>query len=254
MRGLALLLALGALAAGCRGPVPASPLPAGDPRPDALLAAWQAHTADRESLRAVARLAVDAPGARAGGEDLAFRSKQRLWLSRPAKLRVEVLGFLDTALAVLVTDGERYALLESDRFEEGPIYDGLLWDAARLDLSPEEAVEVILGAPDRGGDWRRSGAWQVGDRVRIELAEGAARRTLEFGPEGELLVLSATGGDGRAAWHARFDDYVPLDGVPFARRISVESDAGRADLVLRDVELNPTIPEDWFRLEAPEGG
>jgi hypothetical protein len=254
LRTLAVLLAVAALAAGCRGIAPATPLPAGDPRPDALLAAWRAHTAGREALRAVARLAVDAPGAAAGGNDLALRSKQRLWLARPANLRVEVLGFLDTVLAVLVTDGEFYALLESERFDEGPLYDGLLWDAARLDLSPDEAVEVILGAPDSGREWTRAGAWQVGDRVRIELVAGAARRTLEFSAGGELLELAETAVDGRSAWAATFDDYTEVGGGPFARRIAVESDVGRAELVLRDVELNPTIPEDLFRLEAPEGG
>ena len=106
---------------------------------------------------------VDAPGAGAGGADLALRSKQRMWLSRPASLRVEVLGFLDTALAVLVTDGHRYALLESAerRYDEGVVYEGLLWDAARLDLRPDEAVDVILGvAADRAG-WARSAAWSL---------------------------------------------------------------------------------------------
>jgi len=135
------LFALAALCGGCRSIVPETPLATDDPRPDALVAAWQAHTESRHALRATARLAVDAPGAGEGGEDLALRSKQRMWLARPANLRVEVLGFLDTALAVLVTDGERYALLESEsrHFDEGPIYDGLLWDAARMDLSADEA-------------------------------------------------------------------------------------------------------------------
>ena len=264
MRIPVLLLACAALLAGCRSVPPATPLPAGDPRPEALLAAWRAHTAGRETLRAVARFAVDAPGAGQGGEDLALRSRQRMWLARPANLRVEVLGFLDTALAVLVTDGSRYAWLETAerRFDEGPVYEGLLWDAARLDLTPDEAVEVILGAPGSDAGLFRVAAWAEGRRVRIELADaaGRVRRRLEFGSGGELTGLVKVDPDGRTAWEARFDDYVEVGGAPFARRVAVRSASGRAELTLRDVELNPTLSEDLFRLrapgvpEGPEGG
>src|SRR5258705_8032124 len=79
-----LALALVALATGCVSTIPARPLPADDPRPAALLAAWHAHSAGRAALQAVARLAVDAVGAGDGGRDLALRSKQRVWLPRAA--------------------------------------------------------------------------------------------------------------------------------------------------------------------------
>jgi len=260
------LLALAALCGGCRSVVPEVALPAGDPRPDALVAAWEAHTASRDALRATARLAVDAPGAGQGGDDLALRSKQRMWLSRPANLRVEVLGFLDTAIAVLVIDGERYALLESTsrRFDEGPVYDGLLWDAARMDLSPEEAVEVILGALVLDPAWTRSGAWAVEDRVRVAFVDAAnqPRRILEFGADGALQSSTQLGADGETVWEAEYDDYVALGGPDsmapeaalFARSIAVSSETGRAEITLRNVELNPTLPADLFRLGAPEGG
>jgi hypothetical protein len=79
------------------------------------------HTGGSRRAPGDARLAVDAAGAGDGGRDLALRSKQRMWLAKPAQLRVEVLGFLDTTLAVLVTDGERYSLFESQeqRLQEG---------------------------------------------------------------------------------------------------------------------------------------
>jgi hypothetical protein len=180
-----------------------------------------------------------------------------MWLARPAQLRVEVLGFLDTTLAVLVTDGDEYALLQTRerRFEQGPVYDGFLWDAARLDLSPEEAVEVILGAPRPDLDLARGAAYAVGDRVRIELvdAAGRVRRVVEFGPNGELRRLVQSGAEGETAWEASFDDYVEIDGSPFARIVAVDSGSGRAELVLRDVELNPAVSPDIFRLHAPAG-
>ncbi len=256
-----MVLTLAALCGGCRTVVPDTPLPADDPRPDALVAAWQAHTASRDALRATARLAVDAPGAGERGDDLALRSKQRMWLARPANLRVEVLGFLDTAVAVLVIDGERYALHESAarRFDEGPVYEGLLWDAARMDLSPEEAVLVILGAPALEPDWRRSGAWATADGVRVAFADAAGQpqRLLEFGVGGELRANVQLGEDGSVSWEAEYDDYVDLDdpeAARFARSIAVSSETGRAQITLRNVTLNPTLPSDLFRLSAPEGG
>ncbi len=257
MARLGLWLALAAFATGCVSTIPASPLPDGDPRPAALLAAWRAHAARRESLQAVARLSVDAPGAGAGGRDLALRSKQRLWLARPAQLRVEVLGFLDTTLAVLVTDGERYSLFESreQHLEEGPVYPELLWDAAHLALTPAEAVEVILGAPEPDAGLHRGAAYLVGERIRIDLTDpgGRVRRIVEFGAEGELRRLAQADDSGEVAWEALFDDFAEIDGTPFARDVALRSSSGRshAALVLRSVELNPDVPEDIFRLRPP---
>ena len=259
-RRLVLELALCALATGCATTVPVTLLPDGDPRPEALLAGWRAHTAGREAVQAIARFAVDAPGAGVGGRDLALRSKQRMWIARPAHLRVEVLGFLDTTLAVLATDGDHYALLETQerRFEEGPVYAGLLWDAARLDLTPGEAVEVILGAPQPDADLARGAAYSVGDRVRIELADaaGRVRRVVGFGAGGELRRLAQSDPQGRPAWEASFDDYVEIDGAPFAHNVAVRSASGgaRAELTLRSVELNPSVSPELFQLRAPEGG
>jgi hypothetical protein len=250
-------LALIALATGCVSTIPATPLAAGDPRPAALLAAWHAHTAGRAALQAVARLAVDAPGAGADGGDLSFRSKQRMWLARPAQLRVEVLGFLDTTLAVLVTDGERYALFQSQeqRLEEGAVYPDLLWDAARLALTPAEAVEVILGAPEPDAGLTRGTAYLVGERVRIALTDpgGRVRRWVEFGAGGELRRLAQSDDRGDVVWEALFDDFTEIDGAPFARNVALRSSSGRAhaELVLGRIELNPDVPADIFRLRPP---
>ena len=254
---LLLWLALAALATGCVTTVPAARLEEDDPRPDALLAAWRASTAHRDSLRAVARLAIDAAEANPDGSDLALRSKQRLWLSRPAQLRVEVLGFLDTTLAVLVTDGERYSLFESQEqhFQEGPVYPELLWDAAHLALTPAETVEVILGAPEPDAGLARGDAYLIGDRVRIELADpgGRVRRVVEFGAAGELRRLAQSDESGEVAWEALFDDYAEVGGAPFARDVALRSSSGRsrAEIVLRSIELNPSLPVDIFRLRPP---
>jgi len=171
-----------------------------------------------------------------------------------------VLGFLDTTLAVLVTDGERFSLFESQaqRLQEGVVYPELLWDTARLELTPAEAVEVILGAPEPDAGLTSHAAYLVGERVRIELADpgGRVRRVVEFGATGELRRLAQSDEQGGVAWEALFDDFTELGGAPFARNVAVRSSAGRtrAELVLRAVELNPDVPPDIFRLRPPGGG
>src|SRR4030095_3889418 len=193
----------------------------------------------------------------AGGRDLALRSKQRLWLAQPAQLRVEVLGFLDTTLAVLVTDGDRYSLFDSQdqHFEEGPVYPELLADAAHLALTPAEAVEVILGAPEPDAGLERGPAYLVGERIRIELTDpgGRVRRVVEFGAGGELRRLAPSDEAGGVAWEALCDDFAEIGGAPFARDVALRSDSGssRAEIVLRQVVLNPQVPADIFSLRPP---
>jgi hypothetical protein len=257
VRRVYLGLALAALSAGCVSTLPASRLPEDDPRPAALLGTWRAYSAERSALQALARLAVDAPGAGADGGDLAFRTKQRLWLSRPAQLRVEVLGFLDTTVAVLTTDGERYALFrtEDHHHEEGPVYPGLLWDVARLDLTPDEAVEAILGALAADAEITPGPAYLVGERVRIEFSDrDSGAREVEFGAGGELRRLAQLDAEGELIWEALYYDFTSLEGRPLAHKVILRSAAGRAraELVLRNVELNPDIPPDIFRLRPPE--
>ncbi|MEM7412522.1 MAG: hypothetical protein AAF430_19990 [Myxococcota bacterium] len=241
---------------GCASLTPRVPLSPDDPRPASLLESWKSRAAERDALQALARFAVDAPGSGIGGEDLALRIKQRVWLARPASLRVEVLGFLGTTLAVLTTDGEEYALLQAEdrRFDSGPVYDGLLWDAARLDLTPEEAVEVMLGAPQPDADLVRGRAFAEDDRVAIELldADGAVRRVVVFGADGLLVRLEERGRDGARPWRAHFDDYIEVAGVPFARDVSLES-ASDARVVVRlsDVQLNPRLEPELFQLAPP---
>jgi len=265
-RGTALALALALCA--CQSVPPLRELPAGDPRPGALLARWSASVADREALRGTARLSVDAEEGDAAGEPLRVRSKQRIALARPARLRVEVQGLLGTTLAVLAVDGGEYAFFESDsrHFESGPVHDFLLWDMVRLELSPAQAVEVILGAPLIAADHAVLGAWDAGAGVvRIWLGGELSRRerALDLDADARLVRLAQWEGGHEPAWVARFEDYALVAGAPVAHRVTLEMRSGtRAVVSLSDVELNPTLAPDIFRLDriapvaapAGEGG
>jgi outer membrane biogenesis lipoprotein LolB len=244
---VAALLALGA----CRAPAPV-PLAPDDPRPAAWVSAWSQRAAQRQALRAEARLAVDAE-ATGGADPVHVRSRQFLVMARPAKLRIEVQGMLGTTLAVLAIDDDVYALFETEsrRFEQGPVPADLLWRVARLPLSAQEVVEVVLGAPDLARGEPVRAAWALSDGgLRVDLAGDAGpARLLRFDAEGQLRELSARGADG-AGWTARFDDYAPVAGEPLAHRVSIETLHANAVLQLRDVELNPALSADIFRLDG----
>jgi len=254
-RRTALAVALLLLAAACRTPAPLRRLPASDLRPRALLEEWSERAGGRHALRGTLRLAVDAE--QSGRDDVRLRSKQLLVLERPALLRVEVLGFLDTTVAVLATDGERYELFQAGerRFETGPVHDDLLWQVARLDLTPAEAVDLILGVPDPGAALVATAAFDAGDgRIRIQLSDeaGAVRRLVDFDAQQRLRWLQVRRESGAVAWEAHFDDYADVAGAPVAHEISVVLGDGRsrARISLRDVELNPTLTPDIFRLQG----
>jgi hypothetical protein len=253
---VALLVAL----AGCRAPALRVPLAADDPRPAALLEAWQQSTAGRRGLRGSARLAVD-------GAAVQVRSKQTLVVERPSRLRIEVLGLLSQTLAVLVTDGRRYELFRAqDRsFESGEVRPGLLWEVAHLDLSPEDAIDLVLGAPRIGAGLAPLRAFESGQgEIAVELgdAAGQLRERRVFDRDGRLRRLERLAAEGEGAWSARFDAYAPVAGTPLAHaiRLEMEAPATRAELELLRIELNPELPADIFQLRPaapvgrPEGG
>jgi outer membrane biogenesis lipoprotein LolB len=220
------------LAAACRGlPGQLPALAPDDRRPAELLAALDARASERQALRGRARIAVDAD------DGVRLRGSQVLVLERPDRLRVEILGFLGETEVVLTTSGESYELflVGEQRYESGTLYPGLLWDVARIDLEPREVVDLLLGAPIPDGG------------VRLELAGGGEREAFVFDAEGRLRHLERTR-RGRAPWEARFGEYETVAGTPLAHAIAFERAGARAEVSLRDVELNPALPERLFRL------
>jgi hypothetical protein len=251
----ALLVALLLVASACRTVIPAIPLAPDDPRPAAFLAQWDEAVQERRSLRGRARLAVDGDDG-----DIRLRSDEIVVLERPARLRVEVQGFLNQTAAVITTDGERFEIFRSgDRsYETGMVHPALLWQEAHLALTPEEAVEVLLGAPAPGAGLVPAGAVDVGEGlIRMDLvdAERRVQQRAAFDTAARLREFEVVDDDGAVLWRARFDDYAAVDGVPFAHAIVLDVTAGvtHVEISLRDVELNPELPPDIFRLRAPAG-
>lgn len=241
-------------AAACASPVPPQPLPPDDPQPVLLLQEWFGRASQRTGLRGLARLAVD----RQEG-DVHLRGKQLILLERPAKMRVEVLGFLNQSLAVLVTDGEQYEVYraENQAYESGEVGANWLWNEAGIALSPEEAVAVLLGAPV--GETSLVPARADRDhhgRTRIELVDagGVARQRVTFDAAGRLYGIELFDGAEDALWSAQFREYRDVEGSPFAHAIQLDVAAGltHAEISFRDIELNPDLPSELFELRPPE--
>ena len=242
---LALVLALSA----CRTPGALRPLPAADPRPGLLLDAFERSALERRSLRGRARIDVK------GAEGVRLSGRQVVVAERPTRLRVEVLGLFDQALAVLTTDGDHFELFRSAdlSFEEGPLRPEILWEEARIALRPEEAIGLLLGAPlSEPGlvPVRAEGSEDGSVRVSLAAPGGEERRRLGFDAEGRLLRVEVLAGDGEVLWSAGFGRYAPVGGVPFAHAISLYVAQGdtRAEIRLRDVELNPVLPAGIFSI------
>ena len=252
MRVKAAALACGLMLSACQ--TPSRPVPA--QRSGAVLSAetvtdWSQVVGRRNSLRARARLSVDGEEGEGGGPTR-IRSRQRLTLERPNRLRVSMQGPLRTPMALLVTDGARYELRGADgSHESGSVHRALLRQLTGLDLDPEQAVDLLLGMPrlsDHPGSRQAVALPGGGLRVEVQDVRGASAGHVDFDAQGRLRAFES--GNAVPALVVTFDDYAPVDGSPFAHRIEVISGGARARLQLWDVELNPELAADSFRVEA----
>jgi hypothetical protein len=225
----------------------ALPIALDDPRAAALSLSLLDTSRDRHSLIGSARVSLSGP-------ELRLSRPQRVAVREPASLRVEILGLFDQVVAILTTDGERYQVYRpgEDRIEEGAVSAELLWSVARVDLEPDEAVSLLLGAP-----------WQTQARLADarELEDGSVlldyrrdddggRRIFEFDPDARLARVRQRAPDDHLVWEAAYSDYRSLGERSFAHRIEVEFPRveARADFRFQAAELNREVPDAAFVL------
>jgi len=222
-----------------------------DPRPGSFVASLQARNEKHQSLSAALRVSLDAP-------DLRLRRPQRLALIRPTQLRVEILGLFGQVAAVLVSDGETYQFFDAGegRVQSGPVSEHIFWELARVDLTPGEVVELLMGAPVPDRAWLRSGAFALlDDALAVEYADagGVRRQRFEFDAAGRLRSARSYDEIGREIWRAGYDDYRDLQGSEFPFFVLLESvrvDA-TAKFVFQNVQLDPALSNELFQLESP---
>jgi len=249
----AALLAVAALGFGCASLrttpdfADLAPVATDDARVVALAGALAATASDRRTLVGVADVSLESP-------DLKLSRPQRIAIARPASLRIEILGLFDQVAGILTTDGRHYQLYDPTlgAVEQGRTRPGLLWQVARVDLEPDEAIDLLLGAPLDG-------------RLRFEAArtrpEGSlllayrdpatgGRRIFEFDGDARLVeVRQRDAGDG-LVWEARYADYRPVGERSFAHAIDIRFPDQDSEATFRfsAAELNRDLPASAFEL------
>jgi hypothetical protein len=181
-------------------------------------------------------------------------------VERPDRMRVEVLGLFSQLAALLVSKDGRYQLYEAgqEEWEEGPVTADLLWRVARIDLTPNDAVAILLGAPHIGAELSPgTSRWDQDAFLSIDLIDEQRRlrERVVFDASGELRELTRFDTIGALVWQARFDDHRPLEGGDggvrnFAHRVELDFPNQRASALLtfQAVELDPDLDAALFEL------
>jgi hypothetical protein len=130
---------------------------------------------------------------------------------------------------------------------------------ARIDLAPDEAVEVLLGAPRTPAGLTASAGQRLTDGgVRLDLSDptGAVVRSLEWGPDALLRRVETRSAGGAVLWSADYADFRRLGSAGFAHQIAIHfpTTGTEVRLEFEGLELNPVVPEGTFVLQVPGVG
>jgi len=239
----------------CRTPLDEGvPLPHNDPRPKLLLEGLQEQIRLRTALQGSARLSIEA-------SDLSFSRPQRMAVERPGRLRVEVLGLFDQVAALVVTRDRSYQFFDvrTGQIEQGPVDPDILWRVARIDLSPEEAVGLLLGAPSAqaGLSVAEAVAFRDGRIAFTRLdAQNVHRERYVFDALGRLVETDRMTVLGGLIWKARYSDFQSVSrsgGETISFAFDIELDFPRveahAELAFKQVSLPEKLPDSLFVLQ-----
>jgi outer membrane lipoprotein-sorting protein len=251
MRAL-VLAALVPLVAACPKPA-VRPYP--PPTADELMAALRGRAEHFKTLRATAKIDY-----MANGGDRA-KIKVALLLSRPAKLRIEADSPLGGALSTITSDGTRFSLLDvrANRFLQGPAKACNVARLARLNIPPDDVVEVLMGGAPLGGTVKGV-SWDPnnGGREVLTLAQ----------PDGGTTIIQLDARDkrwdvmraerhdpaGKLLWRVTNEDFKDHGDVrlPDTEDVQEPPHGADAEIKLRGVEPNIEIKDELFRLPPPE--
>jgi outer membrane lipoprotein-sorting protein len=228
-------------AAGCATVPPPAPLvrvEGEEHRIESYLAAARASASQRRAVRAVGKLSLESPR---GSGDV----REVIVVERPGRLRLEALNVLGQTQALLVADGERFAFYDGSTLQGGPLSDDVLREHLGIDLEPGEAVDVLLGAP----------RIQAGPPLRV-LGQGEDRiaeldsQLVRFGANGELRGVASLGPSGLPRWSVEYSSWRDAGAgqYPFSMILSFPRLATRAELRVREAELNPQLDTSLFHV------
>jgi outer membrane biogenesis lipoprotein LolB len=222
---------------------------------------------DPEQLFQLTRAAQDTAASLQGDGKLRIQSPQGsgsvsafLAASRPGLLRVEMFDFFNRPVAVLVTDGQRFGLLQAqeNKYYQGPATPRNLSRFLPVALPSEELVSVMLGRVPFIPAERMTLAVDEKHGVYVlTLIRGAISQVLHIHPRHLRVVRSEV--KGMPAYGLEYDGFKPegegQGAVLFAHDVTLRAQQADTSLSLRytDIQLNESLDLTLFDLAAPEG-
>src|SRR3569623_752591 len=199
-----------------------------------------------------------------------FRATVLVLVERPGRLRLEAEVSLQGTVAVLATDGQRFALLDvrKNELRRGPACPANIASLIRIPLSPAEVAAIFLGdakLPDGDAandtiDWDGD----TGTDVRVVPSpDGQGRYHFRHHDTGAPTLVGGTAADGagRPIWRAGFEEFVDVASARGAVSLpqvihyaegTASFDAG-VELKFKDSTANDPIAAVAFTLAAPAG-
>jgi hypothetical protein len=252
-------LAAAALALALAGCPQRPPLvrPYPPPTPAELAAALTARHAEVRSMNARVRAT-----SWLGGERV--RATVLMLVSRAGQLRFEAEVSLQGTVATLVTDGQRFALLDMQKNElrMGPACPANIASLVRIPLAPPEVAAILLGdvelgpvsAADAG-----SVSWDAGagaDVWTVPVTGGVAHLSFRGDAASRDLVgVVWDGPDGQPLWRTSYEHAEGGVRLPSTIKFAEgrESFDQGVEVHFKDRTLNdPARPEDYV-LQPPPG-
>ena len=229
-------------------------LPLDDEAALRVMEEYQARVSEARAMQGLARVALT-------GTDFRLNRPQRIAVASPSRLRFEVLGPFDVLAGLLVSDGIEYGYYDALRghVDRGFVTRDLLWELARLDLDPNEVVDLLLAAPLPRTDRPVAGLWQEPDSgYTVAYGDPGVGGAVyfRFDPEGELRELRALEVGGATRVRATFARYAAVSGESAKRRypmrIRVESPkvGATAEFGWKRIMLAEELPDRLFEIPS----
>ena len=218
-----------------------------------LLQRVQARNQRIQSIRALARVTIDI------GENR-FRLEELIIVKKPASLRVEALSLIGQPLLYFTTDGEIFEILipGENRFYRGASSLKHLSTLFPFCQGIREIIPLIVGDLSWADDERLAARYSQREKLYIvmeDISEGS-RRIFWINPFHFALVRAAElDHQQNPQWEVLFSNFRKGDGILFPTHIEFRSPISRSGMKMRlsEWEINPSLGEGTFRLDAPKG-
>lgn len=247
MRSVVTAALLAVFVAGCASVRPQpSPEVAALPTSQQLLKALEGRRSQLRGLRSIARLRYRSPGT-------SESARHALAVERPDRLRFEVLSVLGSMFVLASDRGSFTAWVPS----ESTVYRGAATPANLAPYLPAGVtvpaiVDHILATPPVDLSAPSSVVWDHG-LIRLTQADGGGSRSVWFLPPDLPANYREIDRDGHTTIEVTYDQVDTARPVALARRITFRFPQSEEllEVSLRDPEVNPALPPEYFRITPP---